>query len=257
MRTFLILLFIILGRSVCNNADASVRPFSEARTIRFISPSRANQHVTYDDHLGKVIRTERGKFGAIEYTYSPTTTLLTEKRIFNKDGILDRKENYEYDSIGRMLLKRLTKGADVTEYQFLYDGTNLPVDQREGQRGFLTGVQSAQFSKTFKYRVNGKMTLEMVTIPGYKELKLEYSYYSHGAIKEEIKTVTDLTFKRKNIQTTSRMFYEYTGYGDPEIITRNGAEFAYLDYTSFGELDTAYIINIKGMTLDYDPPREL
>ncbi|MBI2522041.1 MAG: hypothetical protein HYV97_16610 [Bdellovibrio sp.] len=228
--------------------------FDSMKRIRKITfPDNTNQLVTYDDNLGKVSRIERGKFGAIEYTYSPTTTLLEEKRIFDKDGILDRKENYEYDSIGRMLLKLLTKGTDVTEYQFLYDGTNLPVDQREGQRGFLTGVQSAQFSKTFKYRVDGKKTLEMVTIPGYKELKLEYSYYSHGAIKEEIKTVTDLSFKRKNIQTTSRMFYVYTGYGDPEIISRNGVEFAYLDYTSFGELDTAYIANIKSMTLAYDP----
>ncbi|MBI2522038.1 MAG: hypothetical protein HYV97_16595 [Bdellovibrio sp.] len=161
--------------------------------------------------------------------------------------------NLNYDSIGRMLLKRLTKGADVTEYQFFYDGSNLPVSEREGQKGFLTGVHSAQFSKTFKYRVDGKKIEEKVTIPGYKELKLEYSYYTQGTLKEEIRTLTDLAFKGKNLQTVSRMRYENNEYGDLGVIIRTGTEFADINYTEFGELDTVYIENIKGIRLAYDP----
>ena len=73
---------------------ASIGSYSETRIFRSPFSDSSSQLVTYDDNLGKVVRIERGKFGAIEYDYSPVTTLLSEKRFFDRNGVLDRKENY-------------------------------------------------------------------------------------------------------------------------------------------------------------------
>lgn len=229
---------------------------SLGRIVQITFPDNSKQTVTYDQDLGAISRVERENIGAIEYSYNLATTLLSQKRRYDRLGVLQLREDYTYDLIGRVLTKILTQvnsdGTDgsSTTYTYSYDGLNLSAPERVGQEGFLTGVSSSAYSKSFVYRPDGKILRSTVSIPGFREFKAEFTYLSHGAVESRIQTVKNLT--TNGVESNYTLMNEYDRFGNILRLKHNGNFFAHFLYDEFGQVSNIDLVGKKTIHYSYD-----
>lgn len=223
------------------------------REIKF--PDNLKQLITYDSNSGMVSVIERDNLGRIEYSYDTTNNLLAQKRRYDRNNIYKLREDYSYDGIGRILNKKFTQvnqdGSDgnSTLYSYTYDGLNLSEEDRDGQEGFLTGVSTSFYSKSFTYRADGKVLKNILTIPGFREFKNETSYFSHGAVANTTQTIKDLT--NNNVELNHSLSYRYDRLGNVEKILNDNNSFADFSYNSYAQVSEVKLDD-KKINYSYD-----
>lgn len=229
---------------------------SLGRIVGITFPDNTKQTVNYDQDLGVISKIERTNLGSFEYSYNFATTLLSQKRRYDRLGALKLQEDYTYDLIGRILTKRLTQinsdgsNGSSTIYAYSYDGLNLNSAERIGQIGFLTGVSSDSFSKAFIYRTDGKVLKSIVTIPGFREFKTQFSYLSHGEVESRIQTVKNLV--TNSIESTYSLTNEYDRFGNVLRLKHNGNYFAYYLNNEFGQVRNIDLVGKKAIQYTFD-----
>ncbi len=229
---------------------------SLGRIVEITFPDNTKQTITYDQDLGVISKITRDNLGSFEYSYNFTTTLLSQKRRYDRLGALQISEDYTYDLIGRVLTKTLSKinpdgtVASSTVYSYSYDGLNLNPTDRVGQAGFLTGVASSSFTKSFVYRPDGKIIKSILTIPGFREFKTQFTYLSHGEIESRIQTVKNLVTNA--IDSNYTLSNEYDRFGNILHLKQNGNYFAHFLYNEFGQVSNVDIVGNKAIQYGYD-----
>jgi RHS repeat-associated protein len=229
---------------------------SLGRVREIIFSDGVKQSVVYDSDTGSLSKVERDNLGRIEYTYNTSTMLLSEKRRYDRLEDLKLKENYAYDAIGRILTKTMLKINDdgsngsSTVYNYSYDGLNLNSSERIGQEGFLTGVSTTSYAKTFIYREDGKILESKLTIPGFREFRTIMTYMSHGEISSRRQIVKNLT--DNSIESDYVLSNEYDRLGRLQKLKKDSSLFAELSYNSFSQVDTIEISGHKDIKYLYD-----
>lgn len=68
--------------------------------------------MSYDPVFGKISSVWRSDLLGITYTYDPITSLLIDKKVYDKNQKLIRGTKFQYDNVGRILQKTFIKYND-------------------------------------------------------------------------------------------------------------------------------------------------
>ncbi len=170
--------------------------FGRLRRVRLPGTTDAKpRQVTlrYDAHsrLSRIERqTPDEPVRAIDYLYEPSTGFLRSKR-FLVDGHEERAEYFDYDDLGRHVLTVHQDATAQKSFLFYYDGASLsaPEARDPTQLGRLTGVAGPEFSKTFSYGLDGRISRAVLNVRGQQELLTDFEYFADGSLKRTTQQV--------------------------------------------------------------------
>ena len=114
-----------------------------------------------------------------------------------------------------------------------------------GQVGFLSAVQSPEFTRTMQYRPDGKLEKLEFNIPTWKTLRLAYDYFFDGEIASEDVKALPLFNKPDSLQSKLQT----------KLQTKLQSKFLkkFKLYMILGRLSTVELNDRPVFSLNYDP----
>ncbi|MBL6991531.1 MAG: VCBS repeat-containing protein [Bacteriovoracaceae bacterium] len=191
------------------------------------------------NNLGEIERINRSDLMAINYLYDNKTGHLARKVITSPDKKVIRSVDYLRDNIGRALVVTNTNELtnEKAHFEYSHDGKQFEADEINGQLGFTTSIRSKDFTKTYIYRVDGKLLQFKLVINGWNTYEVEFDYYPTGIQKSKHvllkdtsgNLISELLFENKIdelgnteiliVNSAPLLNYQYDEYFRPSVIT--------------------------------------
>ncbi|MDC0714753.1 FG-GAP-like repeat-containing protein [Stigmatella sp. ncwal1] len=213
-------------------------------------PGGKRHRLTFDGH-GRVARVEREGVATLEYLYDATSGLLRTRRSLSPQGVLQRLEDWTYDTVGRKTLELHTDASSgaTQSYRFYYDGATPTAPLAQTDVGMLTAVEGVGYSKTFEYRADGKLSRRVLHLNGWRTVESSWAYTDSGEPREEENRVRDVS---GGLLSRSQRVMGWDTYGRMSSLRLNGQPLATLSYDGEGQL-TSVSFGAKGtVTFEYD-----
>ncbi|WP_437966603.1 RHS repeat-associated core domain-containing protein [Sorangium sp. So ce260] len=219
------------------------------RLRRVQTPSGA--HTLDFDGYGRPSHVSRENVQRIEWSYSPVTGQMTERRELSPAGDLDRTAAYEYDAIGRKVRSVETRAstAEVRTLETHWDGAVPGGATLPGQRGFATTTTTEEVTKVVAHDAKGRATGLHWNLDGWRTLDQAVELYANGETKSVSLHIED--GDGATILDTIKE-YEYDAHGRLARCLVDGVELFSMTYDANGRV---HAVQLAGgdLTLQYDP----
>ncbi|MCC6812328.1 MAG: VCBS repeat-containing protein, partial [Deltaproteobacteria bacterium] len=227
---------------------------------------RDEADVQYDAH-GRVSVVERWAASAnhqpitrFDYSYDATTGLLRMKTV-SVAGVVQRRELFNYDPIGRATAHVFGDASgpggasvDTRTFLFFYDGRTLERDAPVAdQKGQLTGISGKGFSKTFTYGIDGRLLGASIDVLGERAVVSSFEYFDDGSPKSE--TVDVLSPREGATACMSERISKEIGLdvlGRPRQLFVNGELFADIAYDERSRVESVSLTDGSVLAPKYD-----
>lgn len=218
--------------------------------LRRLHTPGGEQRVDFDGY-GRAASVERAGLQRLEWSYSPVTGQVTERRERTAAGALDRVTTYAHDAIGRgtsvVETSPATGQSRTTETH--WDGVVPGAPTVPGQRGFATSVQLGGVLKSTTRTPDGRIASTRWDLDGWRTLEQSLTYLASGATRTESVTVKD---GAGATLLTSTKEYTHDAHGRLASCRVDGVEIFTLSYDAEGRPAAVQFADGQ-LTLDHDP----
>ncbi|MBF0366488.1 MAG: RHS repeat protein [Oligoflexia bacterium] len=231
------------------------------RLKEIVMPNGDVQQMHYNS-IGEVDFLSRTKMPSVSYDYDKLGRLeIKTTRASDKKNSIVKK--HKWDNAGRILkVESSVESSDParvskSSLKYYYDGYECDLSAAnclpsyEGQKGFLTKVESNDFSKTYIYRADGKLITKITDVLGQKKVKELFDYRNDGVLKGHTITLTDQT--NPGNEQKIAVSYQFDKLGRINKILHNDKPIISYQYNNLNKITKVlYPLSNDFINLDYD-----
>ena len=205
------------------------------------------EHTVEYDAYGRIHGVDRDEIGSLSYRYDNAKNLLHVVDVRDKNGVLERNVEHDYDSLGRKVRTTFSNPSTsaLKVYEYIYDGTNTGA---AGQTGHLTGIRGPDYDQETTYNPDGTVQGKKETYGGRWTVEETYTYFVDRRLKEVDRDVVDLT--SGVVIDSVQQEHRIDEYGRLSELWINGSKALDLTYDLNGE-GRLRSVNFNGGSVSY------